>query len=262
MTLDWLTVAAQVLNFLVLVYLLKRFLFARVVRAMDQREEVIAQRMRAADARMEEAEQEARRHREARAALDAQRERVMSRAREDADDLRRRLEEEVREEIEQRRRRWSQQVEREQAAFLREVRRRTAEQFERLARRALSDLADAELEAQMVRVLVERLQRLGEEQREVLRVASAAAGEPLVVRSAFDLSVAVKRSLTAALHEAFGKETAVRYEAGPDLACGIELRAGGQSLAWTLDGYLEAMDRRLEDALAEGAHREPGEARG
>lgn len=259
MTVDWLTVGAQVLNFLVLVYLLKGFLYARVVRAMDRREATIAERMRAADARMEEAEQEGARHREAREALEAQRERLVTRAREEADDLRRELEQEIRRQTEEARSRWREQLEREQAAVLRDVRRRTTEHFETLARRALADLADTELEAQMARVLVARLEELDRDRRDEL-AAAMASGEPLVVRSAFELPHPVKRSLTATIHEALGKDIAVRYELADDLACGIELRGGGQSLAWSLDGYLDVMQRGLAEGLrqvAAGGTREP-----
>ena len=138
MTIDWLTVVAQALNFLVLVWLLKRFLYDRVMRAMDRREAAIAERIRAADARMEEAEQEARRHREAREGLEAQRERQLRRARDEADDLRRSLEEEVRRELDEARARWRAELEREQAVFLQDVRRQVATHFEAVARRALA----------------------------------------------------------------------------------------------------------------------------
>ena len=79
-TIDWLTVGAQALNFLVLVYLLKRFLYGPVVRAIGRREEAIAERLREAEQRGKDAEAEARHHREAREALEAQRERLQARA--------------------------------------------------------------------------------------------------------------------------------------------------------------------------------------
>ena len=42
MLIDWFTVAAQIVNFLILVYLLKRFLYGPLIRAMDAREKRIA----------------------------------------------------------------------------------------------------------------------------------------------------------------------------------------------------------------------------
>ena len=51
MQIDWLTTGAQIINFLVLLWLLKRFLYQPVIRAMDRREEKIAHRIREAEHR-------------------------------------------------------------------------------------------------------------------------------------------------------------------------------------------------------------------
>lgn len=259
MTIDWLTVGAQVLNFLVLVYLLKRFLYGPVVRAMARRDEAIAERLREAQQQREDAEAEAQRHREAREALEAQRERVLTRAREEADDLRRTLEKELRRETDEVRERWRAELEREQAGFLRDVRRHVAEQFETLARKALVDLASADLESQTVRVLIGRLGDLAGERRAALARATA-SGEAIRVRSAFELPATAKQTLTSALRSALGTEIEVTYERADDVACGVELRAGGESLAWSLEGYLDTLQQRLADGLAERAAGRKGEA--
>ena len=41
MLIDWFTVAAQAINFLILVLLLRRFLYGPIVKAMDDREAAI-----------------------------------------------------------------------------------------------------------------------------------------------------------------------------------------------------------------------------
>lgn len=45
MLLDSFTIIAQIINFLILVYLLKRFLFSRIIKIMDEREKQITDRM-------------------------------------------------------------------------------------------------------------------------------------------------------------------------------------------------------------------------
>jgi F-type H+-transporting ATPase subunit b len=45
MLIDWFTVVAQIINFLILVALLKHFLYGRIIKAMDQREERINSRL-------------------------------------------------------------------------------------------------------------------------------------------------------------------------------------------------------------------------
>ena len=48
MSIDWITVAAQIANFLVLVWLLKRFLYRPILDGIDAREAEIANRMQEA----------------------------------------------------------------------------------------------------------------------------------------------------------------------------------------------------------------------
>jgi F-type H+-transporting ATPase subunit b len=248
MTIDWLTVGAQALNFLVLVYLLKRFLYGPIVRAMARREQTIAERLRDAEQQKAGAEAEARQHREARERLEAERGDLIERAREEAAELRQKLEEELRHEVEALRERWRADVAREEDAFLRDVRRHATEQFEALARRALADLASADLEAQIAQVLVGRLRDLRDEARTAL-VHAVDAGERLRIRSVFELSGPLKASIRSALHEALGRDVDVAFERSADLVCGLEIRAGGCSLAWSLNGYLDRLERRLADGL-------------
>ncbi len=56
MLIDWFTVGAQALNFIVLVWLLKRFLYKPILQAVDAREKRIAKELADARAKMAEAE--------------------------------------------------------------------------------------------------------------------------------------------------------------------------------------------------------------
>jgi F-type H+-transporting ATPase subunit b len=58
MLIDWFTVGAQVLNFLILVWLLKRFLYKPILNAIDTREKRIATELADADAKKAEAQKE------------------------------------------------------------------------------------------------------------------------------------------------------------------------------------------------------------
>src|ERR1700735_4485553 len=58
MLIDWFTVGAQALNFLILVWLLKRFLYKPILNAVDAREKLIATELSEARAKMTEAQKE------------------------------------------------------------------------------------------------------------------------------------------------------------------------------------------------------------
>lgn len=58
MLIDWFTVGAQTLNFLILVWLMKRFLYQPVLDAIDAREQRIAQELADAAQKQAQAQQE------------------------------------------------------------------------------------------------------------------------------------------------------------------------------------------------------------
>ena len=58
MLIDWFTVGAQVLNFLILVWLLKHFLYKPILNAIDAREKRIAAELADAEAKKAEAQKQ------------------------------------------------------------------------------------------------------------------------------------------------------------------------------------------------------------
>ena len=56
MLINWFTVCAQAINFLILVWLLKRFLYKPILHAIDEREKGIATQLADAEAKKAEAQ--------------------------------------------------------------------------------------------------------------------------------------------------------------------------------------------------------------
>ena len=96
MLVDWFTVGAQVLNFIVLVWLLKRFLYKPILDAIDAREMRIAGELASADATKAEAKKERDEFERKNAAFDRQRGALLIKATEEAKAERKRLIEEAR----------------------------------------------------------------------------------------------------------------------------------------------------------------------
>jgi F-type H+-transporting ATPase subunit b len=91
MLIDWFTVGAQVINFLILVWLLKRFLYHPILNALDAREERIAKELADADAKKTEAQKERDEFQHKNEEFDQQRADILSKATEEAKVERRRL---------------------------------------------------------------------------------------------------------------------------------------------------------------------------
>lgn len=252
MQIDWITVSAQIVNFLVLVWLLKRFLYQPVMRAMERREQRITDRLNEADERENAAEDKARQFEEKRTALDKDREDILSKAREEADRQRRQLLDEARDRVDEQRRQWQEQLEQEQNEFAETLRHRTKDAVQHIARRALHDLADAELEERIIDAFIGRLKSADDE----LRKALGRAEDPVRIRTSFDLASAVRSRLTRAVHEHIVGDVKVDYGRNDDLLCGIELRRGDQALGWNIAAYLDEFTTRIDAAFRPAIGRE------
>lgn len=250
MQIDWFTLIAQIVNFLILVWLLKRFLYGPIVKAMEKREATIASRLQEADHKQEQADQEAASYRAKQDKLEQQRKELMQKAEADAEAHRRELMQNARQEVEAVQTEWHDAVRRERTAFLQSLRERIGAQVVATTRRALDDLADAELGAQVVRVFTERLRGLDEDARGRLAAAVASAREEgVVVRSAFELTSEQREQITTALCEQLDEEIDPHFATDPRLGLGIELRVAGWTLAWSVESYLEAVADEIASAL-------------
>src|SRR5450755_417344 len=96
MLIDWFTIGAQALNFLILVWLLKRFLYKPILHAIDAREKRIAAELADADAKKAEAKKDRDEFQHKIEEFDQQRAALLSKATDEAKAVRQRLLDEAR----------------------------------------------------------------------------------------------------------------------------------------------------------------------
>jgi F-type H+-transporting ATPase subunit b len=253
MLIDWFTVAAQVLNFLVLVALMKHFLYQPVLEAIAAREKRIADQIADAVAKEKQAAVERKTFEDKNAAFDEQRAGLLGKATADAQAEGQRLAVEAQKAADalaaQR-----QQALTTQAAHLQQLLAdRAAHEVFAVARKTLADLANVGLEERMVEVFNRSLHDLTDPAKHTLGAALQQSAEPALVRSHFELPAGQQAAIRNAVNETFSADVPLRFEAAGDAICGIELSAGGQKLAWTIDGYLRDLEREVAALLAPGA---------
>jgi F-type H+-transporting ATPase subunit b len=245
---DLFTVIAQIVNFLILVALLKRFLYGPVVRAMDRREAEIAARLDDASRTAAEAESARERYENLAHELSEAREEMLTQARVEADAVRRELLEKTRDEVEQSRVRWQESFRGERESFVRSLRRRVCEQVCAVSRTVLAGMSDTSLEQRMAVCLERRIRGLGAEEREELSAHFRAAEGEMVVRSAFAMDPEARETVLRTV-KSLADGVHLRFEVDPSLVCGIEILAGGRSLAWNLEDHLGNLEERLVEVV-------------
>jgi len=253
MLLDWFTIAAQAVNFLILVVLLKHFLYGRILRAIDQREANFQAREDEQSARERSMQAEVEDYQKRIKQLEAQRTEILAQARTEAAEKREQLLQEIREELSLMRDEWSASLNREQKEFLSALRKRSAEETIAMARSLLMELAGIDLETRMVEVLQTKIQQLPAADLENLAQALQ-SDSPVILRSAFPLSPKASTSLATSLQQLLPKEEGkleLQCEEEDELICGIELEVDGHKLGWSFDDRLGHIEEILAEAIDE-----------
>lgn len=254
MLIDWFTVIAQTINFLILVGLLKYFLYDRILHAMDERERKIASQLLEAEAKKMEAGQEAETHRQKIQELEEQRHEMLAQAKNEADVRRKELIQQAREEVDEIRERWHDSVEQEKRHFLQDLRQRTVMQVYGIARHALKDLANAELEQRLTEVFLEQLQKPDIDKWKMVTESIREGKNTIVVQSAFEIPVTMQHKIIQVLQERLSEQIHIGFETVPDIICGIAVKGAGYTMAWGLEHYLESLEEHVSKAFDEEIH--------
>jgi F-type H+-transporting ATPase subunit b len=249
MLIDWFTVGAQVLNFLILAWLMKHFLYKPVLDAIGAREKLIATELADAAAKKAEAQndRDAFQHKneefdQQRAALltkavdeaKAQGERLLDEARKAADALSVKRQETLKSEAHNL----------DQAIVL-----LTRQEVFAIARKTLADLATTTLEERMGEVFTRRLRELNGSGKTCIAEALKTSSDPALVRSTFEVPAEQRAAIQNSLNETFSAEVRVRFETAPDLVSGIELTTNGEKVAWSIADYLKSMEKGVAELI-------------
>jgi F-type H+-transporting ATPase subunit b len=256
MLIDWFTVGAQLLNFLVLAWLLKRFLYRPILDALDAREQRIAAELADADAKRLEADKERDEFQHKNEVFEQQRAALMSKATDEAKVERARLLDEARQAADALSIKRQETMRNEAHNLNQAISRRTQQEVFAIARKALSDLATTDLEERMGEVFMRRLRALDDQAKEGFVKSLKSATEPALVRSAFDLPAEQRAAIQNALNETFSAEIRVKFETAPDLVSGIELSTNGQKVAWSIREYLASLEQGVDELLKTQARTE------
>jgi F-type H+-transporting ATPase subunit b len=258
MLIDWFTVGAQVLNFLILVWLLKRYLYKPILTAIDAREKRIADELADADAKKAAAQKERDDFQAKNKAFDEQRAALLGKATGDAKAEHDRLIEEAHKAADDLRTRQANALKSDQTQLGDEIARVAGDEVFAIARKALGDLATASLEERMSDVLIRRLREMEAHAKETMAEAFKASSEPAVVRSTFDLPAGQREAIQKALAETFSTQIQVKFEKAAEGLAGIELTVSGRKLTWSIAGYLASMQHKV--GLLLDSKREPVQA--
>jgi F-type H+-transporting ATPase subunit b len=249
MLIDWFTVGAQALNFIILVWLLKRFLYKPVLDTIDAREQRIAKELADADAKTADAQKERDEFQRKNTEFDRERAALLGKAKDDAKAERQRLLDEARQAAEALSAKRQETLRNDAHALNQSIRTRTQQEVFAIARKTLRDLAGAELEDRMIEAFAHRLRELNDGVKERFANALKASAKPALVRSAFELPPTQRSAIQNVVNDVFAADIPLRFETASDLVSGVELATDGQSMSWSIAEYLSSLEKTVGELL-------------
>ena len=249
MLIDWFTVGAQIVNFLILVWLLKRFLYKPILDAIDAREKRIAAELADADTKKADAQKERTDFEDKNKAFDLQRIALLGKASDEAKAERERLLDQAKKDAEGLRVTQADALRGEQNRLAGEITLLAEKEVFAIARKALTDLATVSLEERVGEVFTRHLRELDPKAKALLGDALKNSSQPALVRSAFDLPADQRAAIQNALNETFSAVVRIKFEDSRDAICGIEFTVNGQKVAWSISSYLAALSKKVSDLV-------------
>lgn len=283
MLFDWFTVLAQIANFLILMWLLKRFLYKPVLDAIDAREKRIADLLNETEQHEQKVEQQQAELSDKNATFASERDGLLAQAKTDAEVVKQKLLDTAAKEVEEQRSQWLSALQKEQHTLDRDISQRTQQEVFHVARKALQDLSGVELETQITQVFIKQLEQMSPQQREQFSGQSlhvkptgtgmgtdtdAGINVDLVIRSAMPLSEVNQEALKVAVEDAFSSQSVPQitpqFEVDASLVSGIEMVGSGHKISWNIDNYLSGLEESIaslvDSKIGQGHTSDSGEA--
>lgn len=251
MKINWFTVIAQVINFLVLVWLLKRFLYKPILNAIDEREKKITSQLKDANDKKEAAVKQEDDFIKKNAGFDKQKKELMDKAVADANTQREKLIGEARETANKLSAKLEAASKEKQETDNAEIAKKIQKEVFTIARKALIEIASESLEEQSVETFVKRLNDLKDIEKKTFTEAFKSNANTILVRSAFDLPVKQQQDISKAVDAVLGTKAPLQFKTAPGIISGIELTTNGYKLAWSFSEYLDSLEKNISGTMKE-----------
>ncbi|OEU65204.1 MAG: ATPase [Desulfovibrio sp. S3730MH75] len=242
MLIDWFTVFAQIINFFVLIILLKLFLYGPIVEAMKKRKERVADEMMQAHRTRSEAEELHKsletKHRE----LEHKASHVMSEIHAESAKWRHQAMVGAQKEIEVQREEWLSALAREKQSLALSLKKRVMKEVSGAASRIILDLTDSNLEERVVVGLLVSVEK------ETSKVDCGKS--EIIVRTGFVHDGQNRERTEAALARIFPGCTQRVFTVDPNLGIGVELIAGDRKWEWSLSSYVVDLEKSIFEEIA------------
>ncbi|SEM70186.1 F0F1 ATP synthase subunit delta [Nitrosomonas marina] len=246
MDFDWTTFTLEVINFLILIWILKRFLYQPVLNIIDKRRADIDQAM--ADAKRIEAEAVSLKKQNEQYLIEWENQKEAAHAQLAAElaEIRKKKLAELNQKFDEETDRRRILEERRRIEYEKKIEEKAIAQGTKFVSRLLSRLATPELETHLFALLLEDLANLDEADKRVISEAVTDHATSILVQSAFPLTDTQKQTLSSVLCEPYQTGFSIDFQCNDTLLAGFQITVGPWVLHANLRDELKFFSQPLQ----------------
>ncbi|MBO6282273.1 MAG: F0F1 ATP synthase subunit delta [Alphaproteobacteria bacterium] len=250
MEIDLFTFAAQIINLIILLFLLRKFLYLPVLKAVEARQKLIADELESAALARKQAQKEEAKCAAKMQEIEAHKQDILAKVQQEAQILAAKLSDEAEAQYKQSQKKLHDKLAAEQKNFDATVQNLVIEHFNKFADSALKQLAGTDLNELVIKQFEKQLSLLSDDDKKMY--AQAFEDKKVIsVKSADKLSAVRKTDLERMLKSVLRLTDKIKFEysINKDLIGGICVQADEQMIAWSLQGYLQDFKKNLNNEV-------------
>lgn len=250
MQINWFTVIAQIINFLILVWLMKKYLYKPILQAIDEREKKITAELADAKSKVAEAKNEQDEFKKKNDAFDQHKKKMMDGVTADAEKEHQTLIDAAKAEAADLKHKLEEAAKELQESMNDQLAQKTQEEVLSITKKALSELASTNLEEQTVHVFIRNIKGISVKDKKQFTDAFH-GGSALSIKSAFDLPEKEQKNIKAAIAEVLGPDIKYAFETDLKMISGIELVTKDYKLSWSFAAYISSLEKSMASSAKE-----------
>ena len=246
MSIDWFTLIAQIFNLLILLFLLRKFLYLPVLKAVEARQKFIEDELEKAAQSRIKAEKAEKLCLQKAQQIEREKQKVLAEVHREAEKLAADLREQAENQYHQSKQEWKAHLKGEQKNFNTALQVLVAEHFNRFAEKALRQMANSDLNEWIIKQFMQKIENLPSEEKNKLK-ENLQSQQVVLLQSDQELSPTIKKQIEDFLHQKCGvaDNMKIRYEINGDLVGGIILQSGEHLVEWSLNRYLQEFKQTM-----------------
>lgn len=250
MSIDWFTLIVQIINLIVLLFLLRRFLYLPLLKAVEIRQKIIADELKNAENSRLKAEKAEKMCLQKAQQIEQERQQVLADVQIEAEKIAIALRQQAEDQYHKELRQWQQHLQNDQKSFDIAVQKLTAEHFNRFAEKAFKQMANADLNDWIIDRFMQKIKDMSAMEKDKLCIKFQ-QDYIVYIQSAGKLSDERIKTLKAFLHKELNISANTRFEhrVNEELVSGISVQMGDFAIEWSLSGYLEEFKQTMTSEI-------------